>query len=117
MVDVSTEVEGQVLLELVDGSEVALLAGLGQLLQGGVGTLHVGVVVLVVVELHDLARDVGLQCAVVVVEIGKGVNSHSSSCGTRCAMASVMTWPLAGPLVWYNTGTVSIIPTTARFFT
>ncbi|EGY78852.1 hypothetical protein HMPREF9153_0421 [Cutibacterium avidum ATCC 25577] len=30
-------------------------------------------------------------------------------------MASVMTWPLAGPLVRYNTGTVSIIPTTARF--
>jgi hypothetical protein len=115
VVDVAAEVKGQVLLEFVDGSEVALLAGLGQLLQGGVGTLNVGVVVLVMVQFHDLARDVGLQCAVVVVEIGKGVNSHSSSCGTRYVTTSVMTWPLAEPLTWCNTEPVSMIPVFARF--
>ena len=54
----AAQVEGIVLLELVDGAEVALVAGLGQLLQGSVGTLDVGGMVLVVVQLHDLGSDV-----------------------------------------------------------
>jgi hypothetical protein len=31
-----------------------------------------------VVQLHDLARDMGLQCAIVVGQIGQYVGSHSS---------------------------------------
>ena len=72
----AAQVEGQVLLPQVDGGQVAGLAGGGQGLQGGVGAGDVGGVVLVVVELHDLAGDVGLQGGVVVGELGKGVHGH-----------------------------------------
>lgn len=46
--------------------DVALLLGLLQLLDGGVVAGHVGVVVLGVVELHNLAADGGLEGAIVV---------------------------------------------------
>ena len=54
------DVEGQRLLQADDGPELTLVPGIGQLLQGGVGTGHVGRVVLVVVEFEDLGRVVGL---------------------------------------------------------
>ena len=50
--------------------DVALVLGLLQLLDGGVVGGHVGVVVLGVVELHDLAADGGLKRAIVVCEAG-----------------------------------------------
>src|SRR3546814_1230272 len=53
VVDVTTEVEREVLGELVDDREVAGLTGLGELLEGGVGAGHVRLVVLVVMQLHD----------------------------------------------------------------
>src|SRR5699024_9656189 len=59
------------------GGDAAVLAGLGELLDGVVRALDVGRVVLGVVQLHDLAGDVRLESAVVVVEIGKNVLGHS----------------------------------------
>ena len=78
VVHVAAEVEGQVLLEEVDGGEIAGLAGGLELLEGGVGARHVVRVVLVVVQLHDGARDVGLQGGVVVGQVGQGVNGHGA---------------------------------------
>jgi len=46
--------------------DIALVLSLLQLLDGGVVGGHVGVVVLGVVQLHDLAADGGLKGAVVV---------------------------------------------------
>jgi hypothetical protein len=76
VVDVAAEVEGEVLLQSADGAEVAGFAGFGELFQGGVDAGDVGGVVFVVVEFHDLARDVGLQRCVVVGQIGKLIDSH-----------------------------------------
>ena len=76
VVDVAAEVEGQVLLELVDGAQLALGGGFGQLLNGGVGTLHIGRVVLAVMEFHDLGRDMGGQRVVVVIEIRQFVGHY-----------------------------------------
>ena len=70
------DVEGERLLEPDDGAEVVLVARAGQLLERLVGAGDVGGVVLVVVELHDLARHVGLQRGVVVGQIGKAVLGH-----------------------------------------
>src|SRR5438874_10581001 len=67
-------VEGEVLLQHRDGREVALPAKVVQLLERGVGTLHVGGVVLAVVELHDPSADVGLQRTLVVGKVGEGVD-------------------------------------------
>ena len=61
--DVAREVEGEVLLELVDGAEVVAVAGLGELLERGVRAGDVGGVVLVVVQLEDLGRVVRLERA------------------------------------------------------
>ena len=71
---VAGQVEREVLLELVDRVEVVAVAGGGQLVERGVGTLHVGGVVLVVVQLHDLAADVRLERAVVVLEVREDVD-------------------------------------------
>ena len=74
--DVAGEVEGEVLAELGDEGEVAAVPGVGQLLEGGVRPLHVGGVVLVVVELHDPSVDVRLEGRVVVRQVGEGVGAH-----------------------------------------
>lgn len=50
------------------GGDVALGGRLGHLLFGGVVRVDVGVVVLGVVELHDLAADGRLERAIVVCE-------------------------------------------------
>jgi hypothetical protein len=74
---VAAEVEGEVLLDTVEGGVVAGLAQLLQLGDGGVGAVDVGLVVLAVVQLHDASADVRLEGGVVVVELGKRV-SHLS---------------------------------------
>src|SRR5665648_1050575 len=76
VVDVPREVERQVLLVQVDRLECALVPGLSQALEGRVGSGDVGPMVLVVVQLHDPAGDVRLECVVVVGKVGEGVLSH-----------------------------------------
>ena len=76
MVDVPTEVEGQVLLVEEDGGVVAGRACLLQLGQRVVGALHIRRVVFAVVELVDLPGDVRFQRTVVVIQVGQGVFSH-----------------------------------------
>ena len=60
----TVEVDERLLCDL--SLDVTLVLGLLQLLDGGVVGGDVGVVVLGVVELHDLAADGGLKGAVVV---------------------------------------------------
>src|SRR5699024_4966335 len=80
VVGVAAEVEREVLAQQRGlAGDGAVVAGLGHLLERGVGGRGVGVVVLGVVPLHDLAGDVRLQRAVVIVEIGKNVLSHNES--------------------------------------
>src|SRR5690606_40927239 len=79
VVHVTGQVEGEVLRQHVDGVEAVLVAGLRQLLQCRVGPGDVGVVVLGVVQLHDLAGDVRGECTVVVGKVGKCVVSHSKA--------------------------------------
>ena len=76
---VARDVEGERLLEPDDGAEVVLVAGGGQLLERLVGARHVGGVVLVVVQLHDLGRHVRLQRGVVVGQVGEAVLGHGGS--------------------------------------
>src|SRR5450432_267568 len=76
MQDVSGEVEGERLLQSAEAREVGLVAGLVEHLQGLVRLLHVGAVMLVVMELHDLGGDMGLQGGIVVVEVGQDVAGH-----------------------------------------
>ena len=72
----ATQVEGQVLFPQVDCGKVTGFASCFQLLQCGVCAGHVVGVVLIVVQLHDLCRNMGLQCRVIVGKFGKGVNAH-----------------------------------------
>ena len=60
----TVEVDERLLCDL--SLDIALVLGLLQLLDGGVVGGDVGVVVLGVVQLHDLAADGGLERAVVV---------------------------------------------------
>lgn len=60
----AVEVDERLLCDL--GLDVAVVLGLLQLLDGGVVGGDVGLVVLGVVQLHDLAADGGLERAVVV---------------------------------------------------
>lgn len=77
VVGVTTEVEREVLLQLGGlRSHRAVVAGLGQLLEGRVGAGDVGRVVLAVVQLHDLRGDVRLEGRVVVGQFRKRVLSH-----------------------------------------
>jgi hypothetical protein len=76
VVDVTAQVEGQGLLQAADAAERVVVTSLGQLLERRVDALHVGGVVLVVVQFHDLAGNVWLESAVVVGEIWKNVFRH-----------------------------------------
>lgn len=58
-------------LQLDDGGGVALGEGGVELLEGLVEVGDVGLVVLLVVELHDLSADDGLQSAIVVRQVRK----------------------------------------------
>ena len=82
--DVAGEVERERFLDRRDPAEVALLARLIECLDGSVRTVDVAFVVLVVVQLHDFARDVGLERAVVIGEIGQNVLGHNLNTPTGC---------------------------------
>ena len=69
----ATQVERQVLGELGDVAVCTVLACLFELLESCVSACNVCCVVLVVVQLHDLCGDVGLERRVVVGELGEGV--------------------------------------------
>jgi hypothetical protein len=69
------QVEREGLLQADQAGEVAFVAGLGQPVEGVVGALDVGGVVLAVVQLQDLAGDRGFECAVVVGHVGQHVLS------------------------------------------
>ena len=77
----------------VEGAEVALARGPRPASRAAVvGAVDVGGVVLVVVELDDLAGDVGLERAVVVGQVGKGVLRHGGppllgTMGTGCTLS------------------------------
>ena len=76
VVDVAAEVEGEGLLEADDGAVVAGVAGGGEFVEGLVEGADVGLVVLGVVQLHDLAGDVRGEGAVVVGQVGQAVRGH-----------------------------------------
>jgi hypothetical protein len=76
MQNVAREIEREGFLQSPDVLEVALSTRLGEAIERGIGPLHVAGMVLVVMELHDPAGDVGLECAVVVAELGKSVRGH-----------------------------------------
>lgn len=67
VVEVATTVEVDSGLESDLSSDVALSLGLLQLLKGVVVAGHIGVVVVLVVNLHDLAGNGGLKSAIVVL--------------------------------------------------
>ena len=69
----SGHVEREILLQHRDRAEIALAPQVGELLEGGVGSLHVRRVVLVVVQLHDPTADVRFECPEVVGQVGQGV--------------------------------------------
>lgn len=73
MVDVSATVESKGWGQLDQLGGVALCLGLLQLLLSCVQVVDVGLVVLLVVQLHDLATYDGLQGGIIVGELGKRV--------------------------------------------
>ena len=74
------EVDERLLCDL--SLDIALVLGLLQLLDGGVVGGDVGVVVLGVVQLHDLAADGGLERAVVVCVLKSALAlSHANAQG------------------------------------
>src|SRR5699024_6473987 len=79
VVRVTTEVERQILRELVHRREVTGLPRRRELLQRRVRTLHIGRMMLGVMQLHDLPGDRRSERPVVVVEIRKRVLRHGLS--------------------------------------
>jgi hypothetical protein len=75
---VTAKVEGEILLQSVDVAKRLPVPGFGKLLERGVDSLDISRMVLVVMQFHDLAGDVGFQGAVVVRKIGQFVGGHSS---------------------------------------
>jgi hypothetical protein len=76
MENVAREIEREGFLQRPDVLEAALLTRLGEAIERGIRSLHVAGMMLVVMELHDPAGDVGLECTVVVSELGKRVRGH-----------------------------------------
>src|ERR1700737_4266578 len=89
-----TEMERKVLLVQEDRRVIALLPCRGGLLNRGVGALHIGCVVLVVVQLVDLTRDVRFQRTVVVGQFGQGVLSHEIPFWSSVAFSGINPAPL-----------------------
>src|SRR5580692_8519962 len=69
-------VEGQGALEHSGTIQRALLPRFSQLLEGLVGAVDIGLVMLAVMQLHDARRDMRLQGVVVVGKIGQYVLGH-----------------------------------------
>ncbi len=83
MVDVATEVEREVFLQFVDGAKVARLACFCHGREGTIRSVHVGLVVLRVVQFHDARRNVGFERAVVVGKFGEAIGNHDISLSWR----------------------------------
>ncbi|KAH3658978.1 hypothetical protein OGATHE_006704 [Ogataea polymorpha] len=79
--------ELDVLLQLVGFLDITRSLGLGMLLNGSVVTIDVGLVVLTVVQLIDLARNVWLQCSKVPFQFwqadlgSEATDGHFSNAG------------------------------------
>src|SRR3982074_734359 len=71
--------ERELVLERSDPREIVFLARIGQRVEGLVRSVYIRLVVLVVVELHDLRRNMRLESTVVVWKIRKRVLSHDIS--------------------------------------
>jgi hypothetical protein len=74
---VSAEVKSKILFEAVNVRKIVCVSGLSEFVECGVGTGHVGGVVLAVMQLHDGRTDVRCEGRVVVIELGQDVNGHS----------------------------------------
>ena len=82
-------------LEGDGGGNIGLGHSLGQLLLGHIEVGHVGVVVLAVVELHDLGTDDWLQGIVVIGQVREGVlapDANNRGMKALNNMISVYTW-------------------------
>jgi len=73
VVDVAAAIEPQGRSQLDQLGGVAFGLSILQLLLGGVQIVDVGLVVLLVVQLHDLPADDRLQGGIVVGQLGQGV--------------------------------------------
>ena len=60
VVHVTREVEGKVLLKLVDPGQIVLIPCLSKKIKSAVGSINVGKMMLVVMQFHDSTRDVWL---------------------------------------------------------
>lgn len=81
-VTTAVEVDGGLKVDL--SRDVVLGLGLLQLLDGSVVAVDIGLVVVLVVQLHDLARDRGLQ-STVVIWVNTSVPSFRPRRGGRCS--------------------------------
>ena len=78
MQHVARHVECERVLERGDAWRSRLFRALGQLLEGLVRAVYIRLVVLVVVQLHDLGGDMRLERTVVVWKIRKRVLGHEN---------------------------------------
>ena len=69
----SGEMKGEVLLQLVNGREVAFLPSLGELLKSRIRARNVGGMVLVMMQLEQPRRVVRFERRVVIGQVGKRV--------------------------------------------
>src|SRR6202011_2704902 len=76
---VARDVECELVLESRDAGEIALVACLCKRFEGLVRSIYIRLVVLVVMQLHDLRRDMRLESTVVVWKIRKRVLGHDIS--------------------------------------
>src|SRR5699024_1680435 len=83
MVDMAAEIEREILLELVDIREIAGRPRTLEALQSRIRAVDVRIVMLIVMQFHDPARNMGLKGTIVVRQVRKGVFSHSSSSTQR----------------------------------
>jgi len=77
---VARDVERELVLESGDAGKVALVARFGKRFERLVRAVYIRLVVLVMVQLHDLCGDVRLESIVVVGKIRKRVLGHKNSC-------------------------------------
>jgi len=84
MIDVASAIKLECSVESNHRRDIAFIDGIRELLLGEVEVVHVGGVVLAVVQLHDLGGDDGLEGVVVVWEVRQSVLapvSYSSQAG------------------------------------
>src|SRR5690606_8813971 len=71
VVRVAPEVEREILFEPVDVREVLAFTGGSELLERVICAGYIRLMMLAVVQLHDLATDVRLECCIIVGQFGK----------------------------------------------